>query len=742
MKRISIVASVALMGALGFSGCGSSGSSTPSSSSSTSSTSSEASSSSSVATATITGKAIDGYIAGANVSFAGFTGVTGTGGAFSIAGVPMNSTGLITITSDSDSIDESTGEAYEGVLKGLVTKDSGTVVTPLTTLVIKQLESEGKELSEANFDVASEALATKLGISKDYMNVDLVEALDKESDSAKKLEIAEAIKVALTIQKTAEGLAKAVGSTDVEMVEVAYKSILSVINEDVETRALKVNFLTVNFAKIISIYAENIKEKIADAQAKLDLVKDVLEASIVMVEDMDITTLTTIAMLNTISKAIEVLTAQVELALIVANLDGVQNILKAISMMGGIIGLSDLVGDLKTAGELTTAFNKQKDASVELYNKTFGTEFKKDSIKVVTKEFATIRPAKLSQAERASKMAEVFANLSKTLTLLITVDSFLSAYNAILNIIIDTVKDIVTNYPTSSSSGTTSSATTSSTASSTTGGSTSSTAGGGYSPSSGYYAYSVTTTTIPDNMKGVASISDTALNVSSIQGTAISSGSASITQNYIKLTSSCSYDSCSDGGYSYKYSALKANLTNYYDVELNATDTTSALNKNVAVTVIIKASTDYITATTTANFAKVNNALVVTVPADANLTLTGSYNGTNYSVSDKNNNANFITSSLSGTTQTMNFSMANVISKFDSNSAYGAFIKQTVTDNVTKAGSYETYLIINDATTGTSFIGNSGATLTDTNIISGINTATGLTLQSGVNALKVNVTLQ
>jgi cell pole-organizing protein PopZ len=306
-------------------------------------------------TQTLSGTIIDGYVKYAVVSVAGHTTTTDENGTWSIDDVD---TATNYVVEAKGGIDTSTGEVFEGVLKGIVDQNNtqSAVITPLSTIVTSMVES-GKSVEDAE-----SSLSQKLGISKESLRHDPIVILST-GDSAQKAEAARVIKKALVVQKMAEAISKSASTSTDEQNEV-FDSVMDSVadmiaddaNESFDAVVASTEAITEKTAQKLTtkstVTSANISEKLQSANDAIASVVSTIESGI------DETTLATAtdatAELNKKAKSIEVVTTLVENAVktIAESTSGdtidTTNTLKtlnAIVMMGGVDGMEKKLGD-------------------------------------------------------------------------------------------------------------------------------------------------------------------------------------------------------------------------------------------------------------------------------------------------------------------------------------------------------------------------------------------------------------
>ena len=386
-SKLSVVASIALVGSLVLSGCGGGGSSDSSDSTTSTST-------------TSSGTVIDGYVSGAKVYYNGKeVGLSDANGKFTVNDIPEGA-----ILSFKGGVDVSTGEIFEGVLKAPAGADGEDIVaTPITTIVSSLVENG------ASHEDAKATVAKKLGVSVESIEADPVEVLKSGTD-AQKAEAAQVIVHSLVIQKTAETFASAVGSSD-----EAFDACMDAIAEKIES-STNIETAMSDTAELATDMAIKLKDTSTDTliSEKLDAVSDAAKTVVETVSAIDETALTgadSTAQLENISKAIEVVTSTIEKKVeAIASSEDVASIevaqtateeaTKAVVMLGGVTGVATKI----EAQIEATGVGKTIDASS--FAETFLAD---DVIAIQADTFDTLVDSGLTLdmvAEVGSKVAE------------------------------------------------------------------------------------------------------------------------------------------------------------------------------------------------------------------------------------------------------------------------------------------------------------------------------------------------
>jgi hypothetical protein len=181
----------------------------------------------------LSGVAIDGYVAGGNVS------IYGKDSGKLLASTITDENGSWKLSADQNFSEEtyvkiiggtdiSTGGNFEGLLQSSVIGDKKAISTPLSTVVLAHLinqkslyssgvaiDSLGRKIKNTETNLQTEGelweiLADKIGVSKDVFENDPIADLDKNSSTSK--ESAKVIKNLLMVQKNIELMSKSVAT--------------------------------------------------------------------------------------------------------------------------------------------------------------------------------------------------------------------------------------------------------------------------------------------------------------------------------------------------------------------------------------------------------------------------------------------------------------------------------------------------------------------------------------------------
>lgn len=282
-----------------------------------------------VASTTISGKAIDGYISGGTVEYGTTTATTDGEGAWSMA-IPNSAFGnTANVISVSGGTDTATGLAFDGELKTLVPENTTTTevhISPLTTFV-QEFVANNPGTTQSS---ATTTVATVLGIPAATVTSNPIATLSTSTDSQK------AMKAILQVQKVAEVM-KSAGVTN-PIAEMAKVSIATP-SKSIDT-----------------VIADTITAKVTDADKKtaVSIIANQIKA-------IDSTTLTSTTTLSSTSKAVEAITSVVETKLASGDTAGASNIAKVIAMTG----LSKVADNIEAGKTITQAV-----AVINEYNST------------------------------------------------------------------------------------------------------------------------------------------------------------------------------------------------------------------------------------------------------------------------------------------------------------------------------------------------------------------------------------
>ena len=304
---------------------------------------------------TISGIVIDGYVENATVTFNGFQTTTNSDGSWSLTYKDTSDTAIVsTIVSVKGGIDTSTGEAFEGLLEAPISteKDASNVVTPLTTIAAS-LVKKG-----ASPETAMSTVADKLGLPLSAITSDPIAKL-KNGTAIEKANAASAVKKSLVIQKATEALASSIGGGD-----EAFSAVMDVVASSMDGTDGKTfddvmsdtSTIASKVAENTSIKGDNISEKLNAAAAATQSIINSIEA----INEADLysndTTVTVDvdAVMESKSKALEILSEAIEAKLeiisesatiadITSAIDAVEEISSAITMLGGVEGISTTI---------------------------------------------------------------------------------------------------------------------------------------------------------------------------------------------------------------------------------------------------------------------------------------------------------------------------------------------------------------------------------------------------------------
>jgi len=410
-----------------------------------------------VPTLTITGSISDGYVKDARIEIASLE----TGSSISIVADNNSSeassdNGLFTISimnpdnggyiiSSTSGIDESTGESYEGILKGVISTDScgaevqvSQNITPITTLVAETVldTKSTNSKSRANSSItdliaaAEERVADSIGISKAYINSDPQILLRTSENENTRAAAAKIIKTSLAIQKTAEMMASSiVDKTETDSFNTvttsAFKALASSISKstssgDFETLIADTGTLITNtITKINEAISKKptLAQTIIKPQEKLDAAKNVIQNSTditLQIKENEIITDTAgdvQLQIEAVQKSLEIVTRKIEEKAqniakatvdFATQVQGVKDVIKTIAISGGVEGTKALIQEQvktfsangQTIDAKAFADNLFSDARISQkkleFDNIFGTDFNRDIVDAAVKSYEGI----------------------------------------------------------------------------------------------------------------------------------------------------------------------------------------------------------------------------------------------------------------------------------------------------------------------------------------------------------------
>ena len=301
---------------------------------------------------TISGVAVDGYLQNSTVTLNGVSTTTDENGKWSITYTKSNSDEDIVFVSGG--IDTATNEEYEGSMSSPIDSNSTetVVITPLTSL-ITSLVNSGSSKAEA-----TKTIATSLDLSEEALTSDPISLL-KTGDSTQKEYASKAIKKALILQKLSEVVGNASSSED------SLKD--SVMSSVIDAVAVKLKNASSDFDTVINdvdSILDDVSSQISnsDISEKLSAVSESALYIVQMIDELDETELFLTesedvdSIIEKKEKAIEIASLSIEQRVkdiaISTNetqsetaKENAKKITKAITMFGGINGLSEKIND-------------------------------------------------------------------------------------------------------------------------------------------------------------------------------------------------------------------------------------------------------------------------------------------------------------------------------------------------------------------------------------------------------------
>ena len=395
----------------------------------------------------ISGNIVDGYIKDARLEIASLdTGKTlpivtnpitlnsstsiqsGDKGAFKIYINSNSASSYVIRTVGGD--DKSSGEKFEGVLKGVVPNfgcsepdTSVRHITPISSIVTKAFSDAQKtekslRIGNSLLDDTENKVALLLGVDKEFLAKDPILLL-QSSSLADKNSAARLLKSALVIEKTAEAIAKSVtSSSNIDNIHISVEIAMDILAKTLSQTTTDFNTTMLDVTTLI----DNSVGSFSDIQSKdkLDSVKDILRSTTQFALNIDEDSYKSGNALNQIEftqKAIEVITGKIEQKLQnVATADSnftvhaiaAKDVVKAIAISGGIGGTRALV---KNQVERLSEQNQKLDISdftdkllsddtiskkSTQYNEIFGNEISTEIVEVASVAFKEIIEKKVA----------------------------------------------------------------------------------------------------------------------------------------------------------------------------------------------------------------------------------------------------------------------------------------------------------------------------------------------------------
>jgi hypothetical protein len=721
-KSVSIVASIAIFGLIGFSGCSNSYKGVSNS---------------------LDGVAIDGYVSGATVCLdinsngvcesTELTTQTLADGTFSFPGVAEGEYNIIV----SGGTDTATGEPFEGVMSAISSASGNvnTVVTPLSSLVASLVKTG---LSKA---AAQKKVADQLNISEETLTSDPIATLNSTTaTAAQKDNAAKAIKQALVIQKTAEIFAKSVSNGNSATSNAVMASVMKAIaasmnsGKTFEQVMANTNDIATTVGNDLSAntsvttdtnFSAKLTASAVSAQSVADIVGSMNTADLITAASADVT-----KVLEAKSKAIEVVTSAIEkkvaaiaiattTATIATAKETAVNTVKAVTMLGGVDGVTS---------RITVAINAATIAGTSVKASTYETSF-------ITTEIVT------AQSNMYNQM--IGAGITDVKTILSIGSKFADAAVAAAangsTVDAGTMSDIIKEATTTITIDTTKLNELASSAATTTNDTTKA-ADSAAAEAGNTTSVVVIRTPLTcqagdnlDNLSSAAYMTSSDITVDCISDATLGSNYFSLEKTKINYTPTGYLDT--------DFTAIQGSLAGMLDIQLKVDATTvTALDKNVLMTVLVKNPTNssYVAVATNAHFTtSAAGTYSVTAPAGNLLRMGTSIQGTTLTATKTNVVANAVTS----TDSVMNISATKIINEFAGNTQIGNTIKQYMVDYTTKAGTYDVYLLINDTTTNASFVGTNSVTV-DATSLNTLVAGSGVTYTSSAKAVKVHLTVK
>ena len=595
--------------------------------------------------------------------------------------------------SATNGVDTSTGETFEGSLETVIIQEdtvygkraqalsfqsANEVISPLTTLVAKQIHS-GKTETEAK-----QSIATQLGIDEEMIKRDVIEVM-KSGTPQERGNAAQAWKQGVTVQKIVESYSKSIGGASGSE---AFGLISKKIYESVATLMEKGSSLENIVDDSTLVANQAVKDIKADSELtdsigtvatalideKIEATRLVVATSIKTISLMDISKIVEATDVDSITDLLENSAKSIEMAT-----KKVEESLEAISIATDVDGIDVAQLEATKVAEAIDemgGLDKFEDIIIEAkesFSEGETLDISDFSDLIITNEL--VDDTSLLEDIVISNIAADAAVMDEDPIDDTVIDDTVIDDTVIDDTVIDdTVIDDTIIYD--------------------------------------------TTTTITV---------DQTINIAYINTVPVSSGIVSLEKIKVAITSTT---------LAAQYTELVGDLANMLDFCMSATSTATVFDspKDVLVTVVIKKSggTDYVAATTTSTFTKVDGNLEVQVASGTTFKVGVNVDGTSFVASKNTTNLNAITSSAG----TINISSTQILDEFANNALIGDTIKQYMVDYATQAGSYDIYLMVNDAAVfSTSYIDATNSVEFDA---SSVNTITSGTL---TNSVKIELTV-
>jgi hypothetical protein len=223
----------------------------------------------------LTGKAIDGYISGANIVFGKYETISKSDGSWILEIKDKNfKPEDVSFVNISGGTDQSTGKAFEGVLSNVMEADSfhqvtktvgadinslseianfdKVMITPMTTVVshyFKDNQADGLSLENAKNQIS-----TAMGIDPDFLNKDPIEELKKPENKTK---AAKYLKESLKIQKLTESLSKSLVGDEVNFAK-SFTTVMKTFAEKIgkENKTDFVKMINEDMGDLLNLFSQ------------------------------------------------------------------------------------------------------------------------------------------------------------------------------------------------------------------------------------------------------------------------------------------------------------------------------------------------------------------------------------------------------------------------------------------------------------------------------------------------------
>ena len=284
--------------------------------------------------------------------------------------------------------DKSSGEIFEGVLKGVVLNlgcsEINSVIrhiTPISSIVSKifsDTQKASKSLRAVNtlLDDTEKRVSLLFGVDRESLISDFIELLQSNVVSDKN-NAAKLLKISLIVEKTAESIAKSVtDASNVNSIEKSIEIAMDGIAKSLGNTTIDFNSTMLETITLIDNSALGFSEQ--NSKEKLDSVKDILRSVTQFTLNIDEEKYKGSDTLNQVEitqKAIELVTNKIEqklqnVAVADSNFTALsieaKNVVKTIAIMGGVGGVRALV-----KSQIDRLANKNKKLDISDFTDKF-----------------------------------------------------------------------------------------------------------------------------------------------------------------------------------------------------------------------------------------------------------------------------------------------------------------------------------------------------------------------------------